>query len=209
MNTFDQWRKDYEAMTFEEQVAYHNDLYDSYPEQAHFNLAAFREVLKIVKPKEILEAGPWRADLASIILKENQTIEEWDGFEICQKAKDNCKCDDDRFDYWPINRFDWWEYFPLTNWNLVFGTHFLEHLSDRHAKDLLKNLNDCGSGMWALKAVYFEAPIAMERRDGWDGYVGTHKLNMGWKDICEILYQFKPTFITDSCVLFTTKSTEC
>jgi hypothetical protein len=49
MNEFDTWRKNYDSMTIQQQVEYHNELEAKYPEQAHFNYENVKILLDMSK----------------------------------------------------------------------------------------------------------------------------------------------------------------
>lgn len=191
---WDKWRENYSTI---DQTAFHNAVFSDHPEQAHYNRAAFLSALEKVRifPHVILEAGAWRADLAQDILSQEKRINAWYAAEICTAAIQNTRCTDARFRYMELDgNFTWWQHVDFSQYGLFFGTHFLEHLSDEHATDLLSHARNCN-------ALYFEAPIERERRRDWSGYPGSHMLLMGWDEIRALLPEFDAEFIAPYCVL--------
>ena len=59
MNEFDKWRRDYEALSFSDQVIYHNDLERRYPEQNHFNYELVKSALQLIENPVVVEFGTW------------------------------------------------------------------------------------------------------------------------------------------------------
>ncbi len=192
IQNFNDWRNRYDSLTFQEQVEYHNHLESLYPNQAHYDLNAFQKVLEISKPKTIIEAGVWKANLADIILRENKDIESWRGIEISSSAIEKTACKDFRFTYAEINSFDWWKKLDLSS-DLFFATHFIEHISNKHFEQLVN----------AIKSpyVYFEAPLS-DQGDEWDVFLGTHKLNIGWDGVKKIMKNYQEIEITPICKLY-------
>ena len=176
MNEFDKWRSNYDTMTIGEQIAYHNELEAKYPEQNHFNYETVKEALALVVNPIVLEFGTWKGDLA---LKAFQdfNIFEWVGIEICEAAVKNTKCQNV---YYIIpSRFDWFKEKRIYQADIVIATHFIEHLSNEHFKDLSNYIK-------GIRYVHFESPLTDEGND-WEGYEGTHKLTLGWNKVNEIM----------------------
>lgn len=183
MNEFDKWRSNYDTMTIGEQIAYHNELEAKYPEQNHFNYERVKEALSVVQENVIdifyptvLEFGTWKGDLA-LKAFEDFKIHDWIGIEICEAAIRNTKCA--RIKYVIPDRFDWFKEKRLGNPDIVIATHFIEHLSNEHFKDLANYIK-------GIRYVHFESPLTDGGND-WEGYEGTHKLTLGWNQINEIM----------------------
>ena len=176
--TFDEWRKKYESMSLDEQVAYHNELERLYPEQAHYSYYGIREAFLLAKPKKVLEFGCWKGDLANLAIPEFN-IESWKGIEICDAAINNTHCTLPQFSYIRPDRFDWFMGDRTEDADLIIGTHFIEHLSNQHFDKLAEYCR-------GVKFVYFEAPLTIDGQN-WNGYHGTHKLEYGWKKVEEVM----------------------
>jgi hypothetical protein len=177
MNEFDQWRERYDKMTIDEQIAYHNELEARYPEQNHYNYDKVKEALCLVKPNfTVLEFGTWKGDLAKQAFKDFSII-DWYGIEICESAIKSTKCD--KVKYIKPTRFDWFNDKRTIKADVIIATHFIEHLSNDHFKQLA---NYCKG----VKYIHFESPLTDEGNE-WDGYEGTHKLTIGWNKINDIM----------------------
>jgi 2-polyprenyl-3-methyl-5-hydroxy-6-metoxy-1,4-benzoquinol methylase len=179
MNEFDTWRKNYDSMTIQQQIEYHNELEAKYPEQAHFNYENVKILLDMSKKNpSVLEFGIWKADLCEIALKDYQ-IKSWTGIEICESAIQKTKCKSPKLKYIMPDKFDWFKHDERPKCDVVIATHFIEHLSDEHFVDLA---NYCKG----VPLIYFEAPLS-ENGQNWNGYFGTHKLNLGWSQVIQIM----------------------
>ena len=188
---FNEWRVNYDQLDFAQQQEYHNHLEALYPEQAHYNLSAAKEAIAIVNPLTIAEAGTWKANLANEILKNNTTITDWKAYELCPNAILKKACNDPRLSYQEINKFDWWDKDIFCD--MFIATHFIEHLSNEHLKELLSSVKS--------KSVYLEAPIS-DGGDNWDNYDGTHKLTCGWSGVTELMKGYKLVSIDQYCKLY-------
>jgi len=179
MNEFDNWRKSYETMTLEEQVEYHNDLESRYPNQAHYTFPIVNELLTIAKNDKILEFGCWKGDMAQQALSIFKDIKQWKGIEICKAAIKKINCNNPKFSYIFPSKFNWFEDKRTEEADIIFATHFIEHLSNQHFEQLVKY---CSGVNW----VYFECPIT-EDGQTWEGDISTHKLEYGWKDVVRLM----------------------
>lgn len=178
---WDKWRGLYYDLTEEENIQFGNDIFARYPGQASFNPAVFEPVFAgIETPVSVLEFGGWRGELAvHCFNKFPGKIEIWHGFDMCKAAVDNSVCTG--FPYIPHfpGRFDWWNGNewppPQGSFDVFFSAHAIEHLTDKHALELL----DWVKG---TPLVVLEIPITADGQK-WDGYGGTHILELGWNQI--------------------------
>jgi hypothetical protein len=194
MNQFDNWRSKYESMTLAEQAAYHDQLEAQYPDQAHYDYKSVSKAIKEAKPKTIVEAGAWKGDLCAQYFADNPESEvSWCAFELCPAAIAKAKTD--KITYMDIPSFDWWRVTDFGNTDMFIGTHFIEHLSDDHFKELATALQN-------VKTIYFEAPIEPDGQT-WEGYPGTHKLTMGWNQVFECFPNHNVNEITTQCKVLT------
>lgn len=179
---FDQWRKNYDTATMEDQIAAHDEIGSLYPDQAHFDLEKIKDVLLNKNIKRVVEAGPWKGDLAHAILSDPayDHIVSWIGIEICQYAKLHTVVSDGRFVYYNPSRFDFWNEKAMSaiEGDIFIGTHFIEHLSDQHMMSLACVIQ-------GYEHIYFEAPITLAGQS-WDGYEGTHMLTLGWDKVLQM-----------------------
>ena len=200
MNEFDKWREKYDQMTYEEQVAYHNDLEERFPEQNHFDYAKVSQAISSLPDSvaniRVLEFGTWKGDLAKKAMEDHDRIKVWYGIEICDAAISDTKSE--RVFYIKPNRFDWFADNRTIDCDIIIATHFIEHLSDSHFEQLAAYCKGVG-------LVHFESPLTNDGND-WNGYEGTHKLRMGWNNVIEIMkrngfdlfidHHFSKTFIS-------------
>jgi len=181
MNEFDKWRLEYDTMTYEQQVAYHNDLESRYPEQNHFNynnvFQAIASLPNLLTQVRVLEFGTWKGDLAKKCMEDFAKIKVWYGIEICDAAIANTKSD--RVLYIKPSRFDWFAEKREIDCDIIIATHFIEHISNFHFEQLAEYCKGVG-------LVHFESPLTDEGRE-WGGCEATHKLTMGWNKINEIM----------------------
>jgi hypothetical protein len=192
--TFNDWRQQYDSMTFEQQQDYHDHLEGLYPDQAHYDIEAAAHVMAWLKPLTVIEAGAWKGNLAQTILSVDPTIYSWEAYELCPAAVRKTVCKDVRFIYRDFNRFDWWNVKPIVC-DLFLATHFIEHLSFAHLSEMVKAIS--------AKHIYFEAPLT-EMGENWSDFHGTHKLEVGWNRVAELLAEkgYKKIDITHHCKLF-------
>jgi hypothetical protein len=176
MNEFDKWRRDYEALSFSDQVIYHNDLERRYPEQNHFNYELVKSALQLIENPVVLEFGTWKGDLALKAFNDFN-IKHWWGIEICQSAINKTKCS--KVKYIMPDRFDWFTDERNIEADIIIATHFIEHLSNTHFKQIAEYCK-------GVPIVHFESPLSKEGNE-WNGYEGTHKLTYGWDKVESIM----------------------
>jgi hypothetical protein len=177
---FEQWRADYDKMTYEEQVKYHNEIEANYPEQAHYTYQNIIHLFNLMKDDSmVLEFGTWKGDMANrCFIDYPQKIKSWVGIEICQAAIEKTRCLDPKFSYIFPKRFDWFmEKRPKAD--VIVATHFIEHLKNDHFDALAKYCQ-------GVDYVLFEAPLSANG-ESWENYHGTHKLNYGWNQVVEVM----------------------
>jgi hypothetical protein len=186
MNEFDNWRERYDIMTIDEQIAYHNDLEARYPEQNHYNYHNVKEALLLCNKPLVLEFGTWKGDLAKQAMQDFNIL-AWYGIEICEAAIRLTKCKE--VNYIKPTKFDWFKDKRTIEADIIVATHFIEHLSNEHFIELAKYCK-------GVKYIHFESPLTNNGND-WDGYIGTHKLTIGWNKINEIMKENGYSLIID------------
>ena len=180
IHQFNNWRKNYEHMSLEDQVNFHNIIEKTFPKQQHFVVENIREIIALLnhKPK-ILEFGCWKGELANIILSEFD-IDSWNCIEICTAAIEKCSCKQQNFKYCTQTKFNWFIDDRDIDADIVIATHFIEHLSDNDF-DLLIRYSK------GIRFIYFESPLSEESRS-WHNDFSTHKLTYGWKKVRDTMY---------------------
>lgn len=177
MNEFDKWRNEYDKLSIKDQKVYHDELEQRFPEQNHYNYDNVLEALKLSVPNPVvLEFGTWKGDLALQSFND-LPIKKWYGVEICDNAILKTKCKE--VNYINPKRFDWFNEKRVIEADIIIATHFIEHLSNEHFEALAAYCK-------GIKVVHFESPLTNEGNE-WDGYVGTHKLTIGWDKINKIM----------------------
>ena len=163
-------------MTLDEQIRYHNDLEARFPEQNHYSYDKVKEALSLVNNPVVLEFGTWKGDLAKQAFADFN-IKQWHGIEICEAAIASTKCS--MVNYIRPGRFDWFAGPRTIQADIIIATHFIEHLSNEHFEQLV-------GYCYGVPIIHFESPLTNQGNE-WDGYIGTHKLTIGWDNITELM----------------------
>jgi predicted SAM-dependent methyltransferase len=177
---FEQWRADYDDMSYKDQVKYHNEIEANYPEQAHYTYQNITHLFNLLKDDSmILEFGTWKGDMANrCFVDYPQKIKSWVGIEICEAAIEKTRCLNPKFSYIFPDRFDWFVG-KRPKADVIVATHFIEHLKNDHFDAL-------GKYCQGVEYILFEAPLSADG-ESWEGYHGTHKLNYGWNQVVEVM----------------------
>lgn len=174
---FDGWRASYDEATFADQQDFYDQVHDRYPAQAHYASTRYFEgfLAHIARPVSIIELGGWDGEFAATMLPVHPEITSWRNYEISRKAVAESVCQDSRFE--GIALEDWyWELEHAAD--LFVASHVIEHL---RFEDVLKTF-DASDVRW----MYLSSPLAEEKRD-WQGYHGSHILEVGWAELTEEL----------------------
>ncbi len=180
---FDWWREQYDTLTPEENIEIGDQLEAKYPGQASFNFKNLQSVFKQRHQLTVLEIGGWKGELAKACFETwgTETILSWHNIDMCEAAvKKTIPMGEfpysARFPY----EFDWFaKEQRKQKYDVCISAHTIEHLSDQHLVQLISYIS-------GIPIVMFEAPIAMDGQK-WDGYFGTHKLEMGWNTINKLM----------------------
>jgi len=154
---WDQWRADYDQMTFKQHQAFNAEVAEQHPVQKQYNAAAVRLFLEHRKPTTVVELGGWCGSLAADTLPDFPEIRSWVNYDITPNVPQ--VCDDAR--YSKVTLIDW-------PWNCriqadaLIASHVLEHMRMDEVEKLLD--------AWDVKSVYADVPL----RGNWDGYEGSH-----------------------------------
>lgn len=168
---WDAWRAEYDAMTYQDQQAFYDEVFDTYPVQRAYDPLLVGGLLTLTRPKTVLEFGGWTGDLARDLLPGMPWIESWTNVDCSRKALAASVCDDPR--YRPRLAECWlWE----EEWSadFVVASHVIEHIRAKELAQLLRSVK--------CRALYLEAPLRMEPTD-WSGYAGSHILEIGWAGV--------------------------
>lgn len=171
------WRASYDGLTFADQQAFYDRVYDEFPEQARYSTRVLERFLAFIdrQDPDVVELGGWDGGFAQEILWQKPLIASWTNYEISAAAVRASVCDDSRF--FPVALRDWyWRRHHVCD--LFVASHVLEHLK---LVDVLK-VFDTTHAKW----LYLQSPIADEGRD-WTNYRGSHILEVGWRVLVEKL----------------------
>jgi len=185
---FNKWREEYDSYSIEDQKRIINELEEKYPTQRQFSVSVIyiRKFLPKKPNQKILEIGGWKGHLASIILKENETIELWHNYDICSNAKDKSVCNDKRYECIIANDFVW-NLDVFNEYDVCILSHVIEHIKESELRKLFTKLKN-------IKFIYIASPLK-EKGSNWNNYMGTHILNCGWNSIRNMLKDYKETII--------------
>lgn len=203
-HVFNRWRDLYNDLTDDEQRDFANACEERFPDQAHANRFAINRVFESHVParSRVIEIGGWKGELAAHCLK-TFFIENWLNIEFCPRAiaaTVPALKDEARYETWCPKSFRWFkDVEPRPSVDVVVATHVIEHFSDADFLDLVKRIA-------GVKWIFFDAPLT-EDGERWDNYLGTHKLEMGWYGVRQVMadhgYCMRP--IAKGCYLFTTE----
>jgi hypothetical protein len=187
---FDAWREAYAGMTYQEQQAFYDRVEADHPLQKGFTLLRFHNFfLHIASRREkaqgktyVLELGGWKGELAQEMLKSFPFVAIWCNVEICRRAVEKSVFASPCYTTYVPPEFPWRVELPPSN--VLVASHFIEHISQRHLERLVRNLPD------TMRYLAIEAPIpADDSRVDWTGYHGSHILEIGWKQVIDLLRQ--------------------
>lgn len=189
---FDEWRADYNGMTYEEQVVFYNEVEKVYPDQTDFDPPSwhrfFDYVLGGIGPVSVLEIGGWKGEMAEMVFRvipeaiktlvvRGEIKPTWFNYEISQEAVDKCIIPDQpRYHISVPPDFAW--NIPLPLADVFIGSHVIEHIKENEFVSLLYNLPS------SIKYIALESPIReTDTNRDWARYTGTHILEIGWQEL--------------------------
>jgi len=183
---FERWRNEYDDLSYPRHQDFYTQLVKDHPDQSQHNTEVVNYFLNAVDEPYfyILELGGWNGGLAQKILPTRPEIMKWDNYEITHYAREWNICKDTRYNVHIPNDFIWNIVLP-NNYNIFLSSHTIEHIKRKDFINLIKNLPP------SIKYIYLEAPISLSdfKRD-WSGDYSTHILEIGWKQVTEILQEY-------------------
>ena len=161
---WNQWRNDYDEMSFADHQAFNAEAARLHPEQRCWDAEACATFLEERRPASVVELGGWDGSLAAEMLARFPSIRSWTNFDITPDVPQ--ACDDPRY----LRRV-------LTNWpwrlapkaDALVASHVFEHMRMREVEWLLDR--------WDVDSVYVDIPISGP--PNWDGYTGSHIIEAG------------------------------
>lgn len=180
---FDNWRKEYDNLSYSQQQAFYTQMVKDHPDQSQHNKEVVSYFLNSIDAPylSVLEMGGWNGELAQDMLFKHPNILRWDNYEITHYAQEWSICKDSRYSVNIPNDFIWNIVLP-EHYNIFLSSHTIEHIKGKDFITLIENLPQ------TIQYIYLEAPISLSstNRD-WTGDFSTHILELGWKQITEIL----------------------
>ncbi len=183
---FNAWRVKYDDMTYKEHCEAADELHENFPMNVQFH----REyLLSILAPATeapdmyVLEIGGGIGALAQDVFKAGGgQIREWVNLEISKKAIEETICQDYRYESMVLSDWSWKEFEFWHRYNMLILSHVAEHMSGEHFKALLEKAQN-------IDIIYLDIPVPEKTPDiNWNGYLGTHVLELGWDQIDAILH---------------------
>lgn len=182
MIDFDEWRRNYSTMSEAEHLEFLNRCEALFPDQAHFNFQAIRKYIEFYPNSRVLEIGGWKGELAKMVMEE-VPVASWRNIEPCSAAIDKT-VPMGQLPYIPLrqSRFRWFNEPRTLHPDLLISSNTIEHLDNTDLLSLVRWF--CG-----IPHVILEAPLK-PHKESWDGYLGSHMLEMDWHDMHHLMYQY-------------------
>lgn len=200
---WNQWRRNYATMDFEDQKKFYEDVVIQYPQQKSFNKTIILAYLVYANPKHVIELGGWTGDLASLTLTRKElSLSKWYNYDLVQFGNSTSFYQEMSMDsfFWDI------EQLPICD--TFIATHTIEHLSEEHLDLLIKRLAQIPE----LQTCIIEIPNPIEGKEGlWKDYGGSHILELGQDDIMQKFVDdagFVPVCNMKGCLLLEKLSCE-
>lgn len=194
INKWDEWtwyRTRYDSLSFEEKKLLHEMWYHKYPigrlYRGFGDMRFFFDSLKRINNKlqkediKVAELGGRDGALAFFLFRKHPNL-KWTNFEIIKHQEHK---DLDKFQYTEHElSAEFWEEKPNINeYDVFLSRNTIEHLSDNDAKNLFNYLSEEKVKYLVLRIC--TSPGGQE----WRGYIGSHVLKMGSREITRLLNQ--------------------
>lgn len=178
---WDAWRARYDEMSFADQCAFYDEVWQHWPYQAYYNPEPAKRALAGVV--SVVEIGGWQGHLAADVLGSRPDFERWTNYDICLGALDNPATDDPRYEAELLTDHPW--EVGLDPADALVATHFIEHIKARELELLVERV------FVDYRLIYLEAPIAEDAVNySWGGQDCSHILEWGWVQVGELLGRY-------------------
>lgn len=181
MEEFNTFRENYDSLTFSELKTIQREWYKKYPNQRRFDREFILSCVKTVigERVKVIELGGHNGQLALEVLKEHPKI-KWLNVEIIEHDMAN---DLENYDYkeYVLSKQMWEEPLNIEEYDFFISSHMIEGIKNKQLIKLLNRLIES-----KIKYIILQAPIKPEGQT-WDNYFGAHILEMGSKEIKNIL----------------------
>jgi len=184
---FNEWRRKYDGMSYDSQVAAHRKFWMDYPQQVQFNAEEILIFFLFVRLSSwkvtgdvfhnVLELGGWKGEMAKHVLSQFPLIKKWHNIELCEDAIKESVCDSEKYSVEILPDFFWKADFNAESYDVLVLSHIVEHIKATEFVGILEKAK------W-VKYLYIDAPIAdLTSEVDWTDYAGTHVLEIGWRDL--------------------------
>lgn len=143
------------------------------------------EFLRITEPKNVLEVGGWKGELANDVLKTNHFIQKWHNVEFTTIAVDESVPTDSRYHPIEPSQFRWWEKnepgMQLDGgYDVLVLSHVIEHFKLHDIAAMMARIH--------VKYIYIDAPLELDWiKKGWKDYNGGHVINGTFEAVDNIM----------------------
>jgi len=197
MNKYDEWRSNYDQMSYADQIKYSMNFIgdDTLAETRHQLISdELRQFLinenRINHTHVIFELGGWKGYLANEILAQfdSSVIWDWYNFDIAIYAMIKTKCLDPRYNCCITNK-PIWAFMNaisrriLKEADIFVASHVLEHIKFEELEMLYYRLLDSN-----CRHLFIDIPVPNENPN-WSNYEGTHILEVGYNEIIKLFSQ--------------------
>ena len=185
MIDWDAWRSEHASMTFADQQEFYGSVAVAHPHQQCYDLPHARLTFDHISglvgflPADwpglvVVELGGWDGALAQALLSTRSGIENWTNYDLVEVPQ---VCKRDNYRLLILDDYLWNQ--GEVHGDVFIACHTIEHLTAAELEQLFDVLR--------VKFIYLQAPIAHQSGEAWNGYVGSHILEIGWDRIDELL----------------------
>lgn len=167
---WNQWRANYDDMTFADHQAFNAAVLERHPVQQQWNHDACARFIAERQPRTIVEVGGWDGSLADAMLGMYAGIDTWVNYDITPGVPQVCSYPG--YERIVLNVWPW--LFKVTADALV-ASHVFEHMRVSEVLALLDR--------WDVRSVYVDTPLSGAPM--WDGYEGSHIIEVGAAEFLE------------------------
>jgi len=160
---WDQWRADYDLMTFADHQAFNQQAARLHPVQQSYDAPAVRRFLRERQPRNVVEVGGWDGALANLMIDEFYGIKTWVNYDITDVPQ---VCDAPAYGRVVL---DDWPWKTRVTADALVASHVFEHMRMIEIEWLLN--------AWDVRSVFVDCPISGP--PDWTGYHGSHILEVG------------------------------
>lgn len=179
MVDFNRWREAYDAMSYADHVAFYDTVWERYPSQQHFDADSASRFFDLYSPRRVVEVGGWQGELADRMLASNPCIQDWTNYEICRGAVDHSVPKDVRYAAVALDDWVWNRPWLFEGVDTLVASHVIEHMRARDLEALVGCLDD-------VQHAFIASPLSGYPAS-WEGYNGSHILEIGWDGVDEIM----------------------